>query len=43
MIEMDKLDKVKHRFEEVESLMADPEVANDPDRMRELGQEHSRL
>jgi len=43
MIEMEKLDKVKRRFEEVESLMADPEVANDPDRMRELGQEHSRL
>ncbi|MCS4192820.1 peptide chain release factor 1 [Salinibacter ruber] len=43
MIEREKLDKVKHRFEEVESLMADPEVANDPDRMRELGQEHSRL
>ena len=43
MIEMEKLDKVKHRFEEVESLMADPEVANDPDRMRELGKEHSRL
>ena len=26
MIEMEKLNKVKRRFEEVESLMADPEV-----------------
>ena len=43
MIEMEKLEKVKRRFEEVESLMADPEVATDPSRMQELGQEHSRL
>ena len=43
MIEMEKLNKVKRRFEEIESVMADPEVANDPDRMRELGKEHSRL
>ncbi len=43
MIELEKLDKIKHRFEEVESLMADPEVATDPARMQELGQEHSRL
>ena len=43
MIEMEKLNKVKRRFEEVESLMADPEVATNPDRMQELGQEHSRL
>ena len=40
MIEMEKLDKVKRRFEEIESLMADPEVATNPDRMQELGQEH---
>ena len=43
MIELEKLDKIKRRFEEVESLMADPEVATDPSRMQELGQEHSRL
>ena len=43
MIEMEKLNKVKRRFEEIESLMADPEVATNPDRMQELGQEHSRL
>ncbi|HKL87818.1 MAG TPA: PCRF domain-containing protein, partial [Salinibacter sp.] len=43
MIELEKLEKIKHRFEEVESLMADPEVATDPSRMQELGQEHSRL
>jgi len=43
MIEIEKLEKIKRRFEEVESLMADPEVATNPDRMQELGQEHSRL
>ncbi len=43
MIEFEKLEKIKRRFEEVESLMADPEVATDPSRMQELGQEHSRL
>ena len=43
MIEFEKLEKIKRRFEEVESLMADPEVATNPDRMQELGQEHSRL
>ena len=43
MIELEKLDKIKRRFEEVESLMADPEVATDPDQMQELGKEHSRL
>ncbi len=43
MIELEKLDKIKHRFQEVESLMADPDVATNPDRMQELGQEHSRL
>jgi peptide chain release factor 1 len=43
MIELEKLEKIKRRFEEVESLMADPEVATNPDRMQELGQEHSRL
>ena len=43
MIEFEKLEKIKRRFEEIESLMADPEVATDPSRMQELGQEHSRL
>ncbi|MFO8100443.1 MAG: peptide chain release factor 1 [Salinibacter sp.] len=43
MIELEKLEKIKRRFEEIESLMADPEVATDPDQMQELGQEHSRL
>jgi peptide chain release factor 1 len=43
MIELEKLEKIKRRFHEVESLMADPEVATNPDRMQELGQEHSRL
>jgi len=43
MIELEKLEKIKRRHEEVESLMADPDVATNPDRMQELGQEHSRL
>ncbi|MFP4227786.1 MAG: peptide chain release factor 1 [Salinivenus sp.] len=43
MIELEKLEKIKRRFEEIESLMADPEVATDPNQMQDLGQEHSRL
>lgn len=43
MIELEKLEKIKRRFEEIETLMADPEVATNPSRMQELGQEHSRL
>jgi peptide chain release factor 1 len=43
MIEREKLDKIKRRFEEVEQLMADPEVATNPERMSELGQEHGEL
>ncbi len=43
MIELDKLEKIKRRFEEIESLMADPEVATDSSRMQKLGREHGEL
>ena len=43
MIELEKLEKIKNRFEEVEQMMADPEVATDSKRMQELGKEHGEL
>ena len=43
MIELEKLEKIKNRFEEVEQMMADPEVATDSSRMQELGKEHGEL
>ena len=43
MIEFEKLDKIKRRFEEIEQMMADPEVATDSTKMQELGREHGEL
>ena len=43
MIELEKLEKIKSRYEEVEQLMADPEVATNAQRMQELGKEHGEL
>ena len=43
MIELEKLEKIKNRYDEVEQLMADPEVATDARRMQELGKEHGEL
>ena len=43
MLAPEKLKEIKRRFEEVEQLMADPEVATDPQRMSELSQEHGEL
>ena len=43
MIELEKLEKIKDRYAEVEQLMADPEVATDARRMQELGKEHGEL
>ncbi len=43
MIELEKLEKIKRRFEEIEQLMADPEVATNSSRMQELGREHGEL
>jgi peptide chain release factor 1 len=43
MIELSKLEHIKRRFEEVEQLMADPEVATDPQQITELSKEHGEL
>ena len=43
MIEFEKLDKIKRRFEEIEQMMADPEVATYSTKMQELGREHGEL
>lgn len=39
----DKLADIEARFNEVERLLADPSVASDPSRLRELGKEHADL
>ena len=43
MINPDILQEVKRRHQEVTDLMAQPEVATDPNRMAELGPEHRHL
>lgn len=43
MIELEKLEKIKNRFDEIEQMMADPEIATDAQKMSELGQEHGQL
>lgn len=43
MLDLDKLDEIKHRYHEVEQMMADPEVATNAKRMQELGKEHGEL
>ena len=39
----DRLDEMQRRFEEIERLLADATVAADPNKLRELGKEHSDL
>lgn len=39
----EKLEKMRHRLEEVETLISDPEVLKDQTRYRELMQEHNHL
>lgn len=39
----DRLERIKHRYEEVETLIADPEVLKDQKRYRSLIQEHAHL
>jgi len=39
----EKLGEVQQRFEEVEAQLADPSVASDPDRLRDLSKEHAKL
>lgn len=43
MVNPDLLDSILERFKEVNQLMAQPEVATDPERMTELSQERSSL
>ena len=43
MIKVESLQAIKKRFEEVNTLMADPSVATDISRMAELGKEHGDL
>ena len=38
-----RIDELRARFADVESALSDPSVARDPERLRELGREHSRL
>ncbi len=40
---LDKLERLKHRYEEVETLIADPDVLKDQKRYRSLMQEHAYL
>ncbi|MEM1022607.1 MAG: peptide chain release factor 1 [Myxococcota bacterium] len=39
----DQLEKIERRFEELTEQMSSPEVASNPNRLRELGQERTRL
>lgn len=43
MINLDTLQTIKSRFQEVQTLMSQPDVATDPAQMMELGREHSEL
>ncbi len=38
-----KLDQIAERFEEITALLAEPEIQNDQNRYRELGQEYAQL
>src|SRR5690606_13010682 len=43
MINIETLHDIKDRFDEVTRLMAEPDVATDPEQMRRLGREHAAL
>ncbi len=43
MIAKETLSQIKERFDQVQSLMATPEVATDPAQMESLGREHTSL
>lgn len=43
MIKLETLADIKDRFEEITRLMAQPDVATDPRKMKELGREHTSL
>ena len=40
---LDRLEKVKERYEELTRLLSDPNVAANQERFRDLGKEHSDL
>lgn len=40
---IDRIQEVERRYEEISSLLADPEVIGDPNRLREISREHSQL
>ena len=40
---VDRLDNIAHRYDEIDALMADPEVIADYTRLNELAQERSEL
>jgi peptide chain release factor 1 len=39
----DRLEKVRHRYDELTKLLSDPEIVSDKDRFRQLSKEHSDL
>ncbi len=43
MINREALQEIKRRHEEVTGLMSQPEIATDPERMADLGREHTEL
>lgn len=43
MINLDTLKEIKQRYDEINRLMAQPEVATDPQRLAEYGREHGAL
>ncbi len=43
MIKLDTLAEIRERYGEITRLMAQPEIATDPNKMRELGREHTSL
>jgi peptide chain release factor 1 len=40
---LDKLANIDRRFSQIEELLADPSVASDPNKLRDLGKEHAEL
>lgn len=43
MLNRESLQDIKHRLDEINHLMAQPEVATDPKRLADLGREHNQL
>lgn len=39
----DRAREIEQRYEEISTLLADPEVISDPDRLRDISREHSQL